>query len=342
MSLTAPAERMLRIGVLGAARITRTALLAPAADLAGVRVTAIAAREPARAREYAAKHGIPEVHSSYASLIADPAIDAVYIALPAALHGRWTRAAIEAGKHVLCEKPFAANAEEAAAVADFAGGTTDATGAPLVVAEAFHYRYHPLMRRLVEIARSGELGAITRVEASFRAVLPPGGDIRWNASLGGGTTMDVGCYPVHLVRSVLGEEPHVVSARARSNADGIDRTLTAELAFPSGATGRIDSALWSARGPAASARVIGTKGSVTVLNPWVSMLPQRFVVRSPADTRRERFSSRSTYSYQLEAFRDAVLDGIPILTPPADAVANMTVIDACYRAAGMSPRAPLD
>ena len=329
------ADGTVSIGVLGAARITRSALVHPAADLAGVRIAAIAARDSHRAREYARKNGIPEVHTTYESLLEDPTIDAIYNPLPAALHGEWTKRAIAARKHVLCEKPFAANADEAASVADVA----EKSG--LVVMEAFHYRYHPLMLRLVELARSGEIGELTRVEAAFCTILPPGDDIRWSFPLGGGSTMDVGCYAIHLVRSVAGEEPSVLAATAKVARGDIDRSLTAELLFPSGATGRVTSSMFSARGVDARAVVTGTKGSVAVLNPFVRALGSRFTVRTASGTRRETFPTRSTYSYQLEAFRDAVLTGAPILTGPADAVANMAVIDEAYRTAGMRVREPL-
>ncbi|MEO5919808.1 MAG: Gfo/Idh/MocA family oxidoreductase, partial [Pseudolysinimonas sp.] len=145
---------MLRIGVLGAARITRDALIRPASEVDDVEVVAIAARDADRAAEAARKHGIPNVHDSYQALLADESIDAVYIPLPNGLHGRWTVAAIEAGKHVLCEKPFTANADEARAVAKVA----DASG--LVVAEAHHSTHHPQTKRAAEIVRQGILGEL--------------------------------------------------------------------------------------------------------------------------------------------------------------------------------------
>ena len=324
----------LRIGVLGVASIVDRGIIRPAADVSGVRVAAIAARDPARARAFAARHGIPEVHRSYDSLIADPRLDAVYIPLPSALHGRWTLAALAAGKHVLVEKPFAANAEEAESV------TRAAAASSLVVMEAFHYRYHPLMHRLVELAGSGELGKLLSVSASFAIPIPPGRDIRWQLPLGGGTTMDVGCYPIHLVRSIVGEEPDVTDVTARATG-GIDRYLRAELRFPSGVTGRVTSSIWSAHAVDASATIRGTAGSVRVLGPYHPQAFHAVLVHTAEGRRLERFARRPTYSYQLEAFRDAVRSGATALTGPADAVANMRVIDAAYRAAGLEPRHPL-
>ena len=147
----------LRIGTLGAARITPAALCKPAARLPGAEVVAVAARDEGRAQKFAAKHGIATVHGSYEALLADRNVEAVYNPLPNGLHGKWTLAALAAGKHVLCEKPFTANAEEAEQVA------AAASASGLVVMEAFHYRYHPLVTRLLEIVRD-ELGPIRRVE----------------------------------------------------------------------------------------------------------------------------------------------------------------------------------
>ena len=144
----------LRIGVLGAARIAPSALIKPAKDNADVVVAAVAARDGSRARAFAAKHGIARVHESYEALIADPDLDAVYNPLPNGLHGKWTRAALAAGKHVLCEKPFTANAAEAREIADLAAKSDR------VVMEAFHYRYHPLALRTEQIIASGELGKL--------------------------------------------------------------------------------------------------------------------------------------------------------------------------------------
>src|SRR5882757_9896991 len=155
-----------RIGTLGAARITPFALTKPATKVPEVEVVAVAARDRARAEKFAAKRGIPRVHDSYDALLADPEIDAIYNPLPNGLHCEWTIKALEAGKHVLCEKPFTANAKEAEAVAAVA------TRTGLVVMEAFHYRYHPLAKRMREIVASDELGTIERVETALCFPLP--------------------------------------------------------------------------------------------------------------------------------------------------------------------------
>jgi len=325
----------LRIGILGAARIAPAALIKPARDNAEVEVAAVAARDTARAQAFAAQHGIASVHPSYEALIADPSIDAVYNPLPNGLHGRWTRAALAAGKHVLCEKPFTANAAEALEIAQLAAGSDR------VVMEAFHYRYHPLALRVEEIVASGELGTLQRVETALCFPLPKFSDIRYNFALAGGATMDAGCYAVHMARTFGGgETPEVVSAVARLRSPEVDRAMTAELRFPSGHTGSVRCSMWSSSLIRISARVVGSSGSLSVLNPVMPSLFHRLTVRSGGSRRSERFPRRASYSYQLDAFAGAVLRGEPVKTSPLDAVENMTVIDGIYRAAGLSVRSP--
>ena len=324
----------LRIGILGAARIAPTALVKPAVSVPSVSVVAVAARSPERAQAFATRHGIARAHAGYEELLADPEIDAVYNPLPNGLHGRWTRAALAAGKHVLCEKPFTANAAEAREIAALASASDR------VVMEAFHYRYHPLALRLEEIVASGELGALQRVETALCFPLPKFSDIRYDYGLAGGATMDAGCYAVHMARLFGGETPSVVSASAKLRSPRVDRAMTAELAYPSGHTGQITCSLWSSSVVKISAKVIGSRGSVSVVNPVAPQAFHRFAVQVDGHRRTEKFPRRATYAYQLDAFAGAVLDGAPVKTSPEDAVETMTVIDEIYRAAGLPLREP--
>jgi predicted dehydrogenase len=324
----------LRIGVLGAARIAPMALIKPARANTDVQVTAVAARDASRARAFAAKHDIARVHDSYETLIADPDIDAVYNPLPNGLHGRWTRAALAAGKHVLCEKPFTANAAEAREIAGLAAQSDR------VVMEAFHYRYHPLALRVEQIVAAGELGKLERVEAALCFPLPRFSDIRYNYSLAGGATMDAGCYAVHMVRTFGGATPEVVAAQAKMRDHQIDRAMTAELRFAAGHTGRVRCSMWSSDLLQISAHVVGDRGELRVLNPVTPQFFHRLSVRSAAGKRVERFPRRASYAYQLDAFAAAVLRGEPVKTTPEGAVENMTVIDAIYSAAGLPLREP--
>ena len=320
--------------MLGAARIAPAALVRPARELAGVELRAVAARDAARARAFAAKHGIPVVHASYEDLLADPAIDAVYNPLPNGLHGVWTMRALRAGKHVLCEKPFTANAEEARAVAAVAKQTGR------FVMEAFHWRYHPLAARMLEILASGEIGELRHVEAHLCAPLLNTKDIRYRADLAGGAAMDMGCYVLHFVRTLGGAEPRVTSASPKLLAPGVDRAMDIELAFPGGATGRALCSMLSWRLLDASGQVIGERGRMRILNPWAPHLFHRLRIQTPAGSRSERVPGRATYTHQLEAFLRAVREGAPVPTGTDDAIANMTLIDAAYRAAGLEPRVP--
>ncbi|MEU5763087.1 Gfo/Idh/MocA family oxidoreductase [Nocardia sp. NPDC047648] len=329
-----PSGQPLRIGILGAARIAPAAVVRPAGANADTVVAAVAAREPERGRAFAREHGIAQVFDSYAALIAAPDIDAVYNPLPNGLHGRWTKEALAAGKHVLCEKPFTANAAEAEEIAALAARSDR------VVMEAFHYRYHPMTRRAEEIIASGELGELVRVDTAMCFPLPRFSDIRYDYALAGGALMDAGCYAVHMARVFGGENPEVIAATAKLRGPHIDRAMSAELRFPSGHTGRVRCSMWSSDLLRIGARVVGERGELRLLNPVAPQLPRRLSVRSRGGRRTEKISRRSTYAYQLDAFVAAVRHGEPVLTSAQDAVATMTVIDAIYAAAGLPLRQP--
>lgn len=332
--MTSPV-RPLAMGILGAARITERAFVAPAHAL-GTRLVAVAARDPARARDFAASHGVERVLASYEQVLADSEVEAVYVPLPNGLHGPWNLAAVRAGKHVLSEKPFASNAEEAAEVRD-AG-----RDAGLVVADGFHYLYHPVTRRLHELLASGELGDLVRVETVMAMPAPADDDPRWSLALAGGALMDLGCYSLHAQRVLApwaGGEPAVVGARAgeRAGAPGVDEWLDADLLFPSGATGSATCSM-AAGDWEFSYRVVGTRGAATAPDFIRPDLDDRVLVQTPAGERVERHGTRSSYTYQLAAFTSAVRSGSALPTDADDAVRTMQLIDACYRASGLSPR----
>ena len=330
----------LRIGTLGAARITPGALIRPARKVPDVEVVAVAARDRARAEKFARKHGIETVHDTYEDVLADADVDAIYNPLPNGLHGRYTIAALAAGKPVLCEKPLTANAEEAERVA------AAATDHGLVVMEAFHYRYHPLVERVLEIVRGGELGELRRIETRGCVPLPFPKDIRYQLPLAGGALMDIGCYAVHQARTLAGEEPEVVSARAKCIRPQVDRWMRAELRFSDSLAGSFECALLSGKLISMGVRVQGEHGTVKVTGLTAPQYFNRLVVttRDPSTgaerRRRERVQGDTTYTYQLRAFLAAVREGAPFPTTTADAIANMRVIDASYRAAGLELRQP--
>jgi len=324
----------LRIGILGAARIAPMALIRPARASEGAQAFAVAARNVRRAADFAAKHGVPVVRDGYEALLDDPDVEAIYNPLPNGLHGVFTERALRAGKHVLCEKPFTANAEEARHVAALARETG------LVCMEAFHWRYHPLARRMLEILASGELGELERVEARLCAPILNGKDIRYDLRLAGGALMDMGCYVLHMVRTLGGAQPTVQEAHALLRGTDVDRAMEIELAFPGGASGRAICSMLSRRVLGVSARVVGSRGQMSVMNPVLPHVFHRLRIFSDEGARTERLSGPSSYACQLDAFVAAVRDGTRIVTGPDEAVKNMELIDAAYRAAGLPIRQP--
>ncbi|MFC9682327.1 Gfo/Idh/MocA family protein [Streptomyces sp. NPDC056948] len=333
--MSEPVREPLRIGLLGAARITERSLIDPA-RATGHRLVAVAARDRARAEAFAAGHGVERVAGSYAELVADPEIDVVYNPLANGLHGPWNLAALAAGKHVLSEKPSASNTEEAAEVRQAA------QEAGTVFMEAFHYLFHPVTRRLHELLASGELGELRHAEAMVAIAAPPDTDPRWSLPLAGGALMDLGCYGLHALRMLApwaGGAPRPAGARGgeRAGAPGVDEWLDADLEFPGGATG-------SARchmaydGLDMSIRIVGSRGEATAANFVLPQLDDRIVVRTPEGERTERLGTRSSYTYQLEAFAARVREGAPLPLDADDAVTTMELIDAFYRKAGFDPR----
>ncbi|WP_019926604.1 Gfo/Idh/MocA family protein [Nocardia sp. BMG111209] len=321
------------LGVLGTARIVESGLLQPAAGLPGIEVGAIAARDPERAAEYAAAHGIPRVLADYEAVVDDPGVDAVYIPSPPALHGYWMRRAIEAGKHVLCEKPFTANAAEAAEIAALAAGSD------LVVMEAFHSRYHPMWPRMAEVIEQQVLGRILSATATFCVPQPDPEDFRWQRALGGGAVMDLGCYPLRLLRYLFGE-PGIVTARA-TEVSGVDAAMTVELAFPDDIPGQVRASMRTDDPLSITLQVIGSAGTLDVGMPYHPHIRGQLTLTTADGQHVDPGGFRSTYAYQLEAFRDAILEGTPIPTDAREATTVMRLIDDIYRAAGMPPCVPV-
>jgi predicted dehydrogenase len=331
---------MLRIGTLGTSRISQAALIEPAAGMAGVTVAAVAARDGARAEHYALRHGIPKAYGSYQEMLDDPGIDAVYNPLPNSLHGPWTLRAIAAGKHVLCEKPFTQNADEAARVVQAAEDSG------LVVMEAMHYRYHPLIARLREVVDG--LGPVRHLQCWTSFAITDPADIRYDFALGGGALMDGGCYAIDVLR-LLGasdgprSEPSVTAALADPVTDepggkAADRSLAARLAFPGGATGWFESTFTRDGEFRADLHVICEDGVAQLDNfifAWEGRLRATKGGTVVAD---ETGGGETTYVYQLRAFAGAIAGGGPVPTSAASAAVTMRLIDDAYGAAGLAVR----
>lgn len=325
----------LRLGVLGAARISRIAIIDPA-HTTGARLVAVAARDRDRAEGFATQHGIERVLHSYQDVIDDPEVEAIYNPLANGLHGPWNLAAIAAGKHVLTEKPYASNVVEARTVRD------SARSAGVHVVEAFHYRYHPLMERMIELSGSGEIGDVQLVEARMLMPPPSAGDLRWLQPLAGGGLMDVGCYAAHAIRdlsSLFGGEPEIRWARAGEIPayPGVDAWMDAELQYPNGVSATLQSGMTHGEVDF-SLRIVGTKGAAYAPAFVRPHIDDRIIVTVGTDQRTESLGSRTSYTYMLEAFSRLVRLDEPMVTDSDDAVFNMQMIDDLYVAAGMQPR----
>ena len=333
LTLPRPEARPLRVGVLGAARIVRQALIDPLVSLPDLRVSRIAARDLSRARDLAFDVGIPAASATYADLVAADDVDMVYNPLPASLHAQWSIAALRAGKHVLCEKPFAANATEAAEMVAVARAEARCLG------EAFHHRYHPLFERVLAVVASGALGPLQRLEGTFTAAIGRP-DIRWDVATGGGSLMDLGCYVVSWFRHVTGEEPSAV--RAEAETDGadplVDAVMTAELTFPSGVVAHLHTSMRPEGEPERRFRVEGVDGWLEVTKPISPQRGNHVVIETAGGRTVGPVDAGNSYVHMWRAFADHVAHGTPFVTSGADAVANMAAIDAIYRAAGLPPR----
>ena len=325
----------IRIGLLGAARITPKALIEPVAKLSNVEIVRVAARDRSRAQAFADTHRIANVCNSYEQLVTADDVDVVYNPLPMSLHAEWTIAALRAGKDVFCEKPFASNASEAAEmvrVAEIEGR---------VLCEAFHYRYHPMFLRILDEVASGRIGTVQRVEGVFNVPIsrqsPSGAiDIRWDYAASGGSLMDLGCYPMSWVRHITGEEPTVVSAEAVEDPDKIDAYITCELAFPSGATGSVTSAM--ERGPQISLTITGSQGSIVADNPMAPQNGNLLTITTERGTTSGPVEAGISYDHMVRAFVDHLVLGAPFPTRGQDSINNMAAIDAVYLAAGLPLR----
>ena len=321
---------MLRIGLLGAARITPRALLEPAADRTDVRIVAVGARTEAAAAAFARTHAITHA-SDRASLIARDDIDLVYVATPVSDHAEWSIRALEAGKHVLCEKPFALSLTEARAVQ----GAAARTGRRVI--EAAHYRYHPLVATLLDLLAQNAIGAIDRVEAEFAVpVRDTAEEIRRIPALGGGCFRDIGYYPLHLVRTLFG--PPLVRAARATWRGGVDESIEADLSWPGGLDGWIRGGMAMDEKPRAWARLHGAHGDIEVRNFVAPQMGGHLKITRDGAVSELPVTTRATFAFQLDAVIAALAAG-PALTEGEDILAQQGALDAVYAAAGPAPKA---
>ena len=312
---------MIRIGILGAAKIAPRSIIDPVRDRKDAEVVCVAARDADRARRYANEHGIPEIAADYAALVARDDIDLIYVALPAAFHAEWTIKALEAGKAVLCEKPFAMNADEARAMV----AAAETAGRPLI--EALHYRYHPVMTQALQLMGDGAIGRLLDGDADFNVAIPfQPLELRWLPHMGGGALMDLGCYPLHALRIAVGEEPAIASA-SMVMSRGVDETTHAELIFPGGFQANLRCTM--APGDFSARLFIrGETGSVEVLNYIAPQIGCRLILTQGETVTELPIAPRTTFAWQFDHVMDVLEGRARPLTGGADAIATMAAIDA--------------
>ena len=333
-------DRVLRWGVLSTANINRKVV--PGTRRAGrCEVVAIASRDPDSAARGAAEYDIPRAHGSYEELLADPEVDAVYNPLPNHLHAEWTIAAARAGKHVLCEKPLAMNAEEAERMVEACAK------AGVVLMEAFMYRLHPSWEGVRELVRSGRIGELRSVQSWFSYFNDDPTNIRNIPDAGGGALYDIGCYAVNLSRMLFGSEPSRIQASMTLDETmGVDVLTSAVLGFGHGvATFTVSTRAETDQ----RVHIYGTEGRISVGIPF-NVPPDRptqiFLTAGgdppvAPDTEAITFDVADPYTVQAERFARAVLDGEPVPIPTADSIANMRVIDEIFRLGRGKPASPV-
>jgi xylose dehydrogenase (NAD/NADP) len=313
-------------GLLSTARINRALIPAVRASARG-ELVAVASRDGERAREYAAQLGIPRAYGSYEELLADPDIDVIYNPLPNHLHAPWSIRALEAGKHVLCEKPFALT------VADVDAMFAAARRAGRVIADGFMYRHHPRIRKARELALNGAIGDLRVVLASFSFALDRPTDTRWDAQMGGGALWDVGCYPVSLARYIFGAMPTRVDGWAKTTPAGVDETFAGTLYFGDDAIAQFDCSL--AVPFRTRAEIAGTQGTLTLNMPFRPDAPESTLILRRGDASETVATPEiGRYLAEVDDLHAQVLDGKEPEIPEQETRDNIETIVRLYQAAG--------
>jgi D-xylose 1-dehydrogenase (NADP+, D-xylono-1,5-lactone-forming) len=295
----------LRWGILGPGRIAPR-LVRGVGGNERSELVAVASRDGARAAAFAATHDIGRSFGSYDELLAAPDIDVVYVSLPNHLHAEWTIRALDAGKHVLCEKPLALSVDEVDAI------SAAAERAGRIAVEAFMYLHHPQILRAIELARSGALGRLELMNGTFSFPLSQADDPRIDPSMGGGSLWDVGCYPVSLARRIAGEEPDAVTAFAKYDELGVDRTFIGQLHFPAGLLAQFDSGF--AAPDRERVEIVGGDATLVLDSPFLpepdGPAPSLTMWRGRVSNRIE-VQSIDQYRAEVDDLTAAILDGAP-------------------------------
>ncbi len=324
-------DQKIRWGVLSTAHIAEGQVIPAIQQSNNGVMTAVASRDLSKAQAFAARCGIPHAYGSYDELIADPDVDAIYNPLPNGLHAEWSIKCAEGGKPVLCEKPLASDAAEAQQMID----AFQQRG--ILLAEAFMYRFHPQIDRLKQLIADGVVGQLQVMQGVFSFAISDESNVRLNKDLIGGALMDVGCYPVSLIRYVAGEEPSEVSALANFGAQsGVDETLIGLLRFP-GVLAHFDCSLRAET--ANTFEVRGSAGRILLERAYTPFRPDPTAASTircwhGGDYEEIVIPPTDPYTLMAEDFADALLNQRPPRFPIADSIAQMRVLDRLYAAAG--------
>jgi D-xylose 1-dehydrogenase (NADP+, D-xylono-1,5-lactone-forming) len=317
-------SKVLNWGLLSTARINR-ALIPPLRESKRNRLAAVASRSKDSADRYAREWKIPQAYGSYEELLADPAIDVIYNSLPNNLHKEWTIKAVDAGKHVLCEKPLALNVEDVDAVRDAA------TRNGRVVAEAFMYRHHPQTLKALEMVRDGTLGTLKLIRGSFAYMLSREGDVRLQPELGGGSIWDVGCYPISFARTLVGEEALEVFGWQVIGPTGIDDSFVGQMRFANNIHMQFNSSFVTHFDN--YMEIIGTDGILNIPHPAKPAMDDKMILTRGDKVETIRVKSEMLYLYEVEDMADAILLGHTPRILLEDSRANIQTILAFLESA---------
>jgi len=332
---------LLRFGILGTGNIAHQ-FAAGLADAQRCECRAVASRTADKADAFARQYAIPRSHGDYGALLADETVDAVYVSLPNTMHCEWTIRCLTAGKHVLCEKPLAANQHEAARMFQAA----DRADRRLV--EAFMYLSHPQTHAVMRELRGGAIGELRMVKCGFNyCTRNIEGNIRFNADLAGGALMDIGCYCLSLIRLAVGEEPDVAHAVGHLHESGVDDMAAGDLRFPSGVIGSFTCGMRAHADN--TAYLCGTEGYIATPVPWKPPRPEcHYRVATMAAPRQDKKAGggpsertetvhcdRALYGLEADAFADMLLDAAPPAVSRAMSLGNMRLLDALREQVGV-------